>query len=649
MTDPDPSSSPPSRPPQPDRRGPSPRAPGAALRWLVWLLPVLLLYVLFAREDGVGSAETIPYTTFYRMVEEGQVESVSLRGTAVTAEVVRERDAAQARTVRTRLPEQQDLALIPTLRERGVEVVVQQAEPSATWQVLGAVLPWVLIIGAWLYISRRTSNLMGGGGASLGALRPGARRFEAVEKVDVTFDDVAGCGSAKRELGEVVAFLKHPEKFDRLGGKLPRGVLVVGSPGTGKTLLARAVAGEAGVPFFSISGSEFIELFVGVGASRVRDLFQAAREAAPAIIFIDEIDAVGRSRGTGLGGGHDEREQTLNQLLAAMDGFERSAQVVVMAATNRPDVLDPALLRPGRFDRRIVVDLPEVDAREAILVVHTRDKPLDDDVDLREVAASTPGFSGADLANIANEAALHALRRGADRIAREDFLAAEDKVQLGDPRETRLSPEEKHRVAVHEAGHALVAHEVGSDPLRRVTILPRGMALGATQQMPAEDRHLVTRSQLEGRLRVLLGGYAAENEVFGESSTGAEHDLRQAFGIAQKMVAIYGMSDALGPVHLEHRSEHPFLGARIATNAGVSDTSVHEIEREARRFVELARDDARRIVANESALLERLVETLLERETLERDDLRVIFEPSPPSSRDRISKAPDAWRRAKSA
>ncbi|HHH30425.1 MAG TPA: ATP-dependent metallopeptidase FtsH/Yme1/Tma family protein, partial [Polyangiaceae bacterium] len=629
----DPTSSPDPKPPERDQDGKSPWTSSGVLRWVVWLLPIALLFVVFTREDGAGTVtDEVPYTTFYRMVEEGRVERVTLRGTAVTAKVMSERGGDDRRMVRTRLPDQQDPSLLPMLRESGVEVVVQKAEPSTIWQLLGALLPWVLILGAWLYVSRRASNLMGGGGAPLGALRPGAKRFEAVEHVDVSFQDVAGCAPAKRDLREVVEFLKHPEKFRELGGKLPRGVLLVGSPGTGKTLLARAVAGEAGVPFFSISGSEFIELFVGVGASRVRDLFQAARQAAPAIIFIDEIDAVGRSRGTGLGGGHDEREQTLNQLLAAMDGFERSVQVVVMAATNRPDVLDPALLRPGRFDRRVVVDLPEVDAREAILEVHTRDKPLADDVDLREVAKSTPGFSGADLANIANEAALHALRRGADRIAREDFLAAEDKVQLGDPRETRLSPAEKRRVAVHEAGHALVAEKVATEPPRRVTIIPRGMALGATQQMPQGDRHLVTRSQLEARLRVLLGGYAAEGEVLGETSTGAEHDLRQAYGIAQKMVAVYGMSEALGPVHLEHRSEHPFLGARIATDGGVSDATVHEIEREARRLLELAREDAQRIVADERELLDGLVEALLERETLERDDLRAFFQPAPPSS-----------------
>ena len=652
MTKPPASRSPkPESPDEPGLRPKLPRGREGLLRWIAWLLPFVLLFFLFTKNDGVTTnGEEVPYTTFYQMVQEGQVEQVTLRGSGVTAKVVPQRGADQARTLRTRLPDQEDLGLLPTLRESGVEVVVREAEPSALWQLAGALLPWVLIIGAWLYISRRATNMIGGGGGALGGFRPGSKRFEAVERVDVTFEDVAGCASAKRDLREVVAFLKHPEKFEKLGGKLPRGVLLVGAPGTGKTLLARAVAGEAGVPFFSISGSEFIELFVGVGASRVRDLFQAARGAAPAIIFIDEIDAVGRSRGTGLGGGHDEREQTLNQLLAAMDGFERSVQVVVMAATNRPDVLDPALLRPGRFDRRVVVDLPEVDAREAILEVHTRDKPLDDDVDLREVAASTPGFSGADLANIANEAALHALRRGAETIAHRDFLAAEDKVQLGDPRETRLSPEEKHRVAVHEAGHALVAEHLATEPLRRVTIIPRGMALGATQQVPAEDRHLVTRTQLEARLRVLLGGYAAEAEVLGETSTGAENDLRQAYGIAQKMVANYGMSEALGPVYLEHRSEHPFLGARIATDGGVSDATVHQIEGEARRLLEHARADAQRVVSADRAMLDRLVASLLERETLERDDLRELFEgDAPRGSGRRASHHPEHWQRANSA
>jgi cell division protease FtsH len=645
---------------RPDGSEPTePTSPGSGtppnfLRWLAWLLPIVVLFFVFTQDRTDQPAEgQVPYTTFYKLVEDGKVDQVTLRGNDVSAKLIDPQEIKGTKTqhIRTTLPDRDDVALLPMLRNSDVEVTVREAEPSAFWQLFGALLPWLLIIGAWLYLSRRASSIMGGGGTGLsGMWKPGSRKFEAVQHVDVTFDDVAGLSSAKRDLREVVDFLKHPDKFHRLGGKLPRGVLLVGAPGTGKTLLARAVAGEAGVPFFSISGSEFIELFVGVGASRVRDLFTAAKGAAPAIIFIDEIDAVGRSRGTGLGGGHDEREQTLNQLLAAMDGFERSVQVVVMAATNRPDVLDPALLRPGRFDRRVVVDLPEIDARESILEVHTKDKPLADDVNLREVAASTPGFSGADLANVANEAALHAMRRGAERVEMTDFLAAEDKVQLGDPRETRLSPEEKRRVAVHEAGHAIVAENVDREPLRRVTIIPRGMALGATQQTPAEDRHLMTRSQLAAKLRMLLGGYAAEEVVLGEVSTGAENDLKQAYGIAQKMVAHYGMSEALGPVHLEHRSEHPFLGARIATDGGVSDATVHEIEHEARRLLDSARNDARGLVVEHRHVLDRLVEALLERETLEKDDLRAVLEaPSAPSSGPRSNKPAPGWPRAESA
>jgi cell division protease FtsH len=487
----------------------------------------------------------------------------------------------------------------------------------------------VVIIGAWVWLSRRAQKMMtGGGGPLAGMIRQRGKRFEKQEHVDVTFDDVAGLASAKRDLQEIVDFLRHPERFERLGGKLPRGALLVGSPGTGKTLLARAVAGEAEVPFFSITGSEFIELFVGVGASRVRDLFEQAKEAAPAIIFIDEIDAVGRSRGTGLGGGHDEREQTLNQLLSEMDGFDRHDRTVVMAATNRPDVLDPALLRPGRFDRRIVVDLPEQAARQAILEVHTRDKPLADDVSLDDLASNTPGFSGADLANLANEAALHATRRGGTHLAARDFAAAQDKIQLGDPRETRLAPAEKRRVAVHEAGHAVVAHLTpGAEPLRRVSIIPRGMALGATQQTPRADRHLHTKSELEGKLRLLLGGYAAEREILGEVSSGSENDLKQASEIAHKMVAQLGMSDELGPVYHEHRSEHPFLGARIATDGGISDATVHQIEREANRLVSEALTEATDTIRTQRALVDRLIQALLTRETLERDDLREVLPP----------------------
>jgi cell division protease FtsH len=472
-------------------------------------------------------------------------------------------------------------------------------------------------------------------------IRGRTRRFEKEGQVPVRFDDVAGLKAAKQDLQEIVQFLKEPERFRRLGGKVPRGVLLVGPPGTGKTLLARAVAGEAGVPFFSINGSEFIELFVGVGASRVRELFEEAKKVAPAIIFIDEIDAVGRSRGSGLGGGHDEREQTLNQLLSEMDGFSRNDLTIVLAATNRPDVLDPALLRPGRFDRRVIIDRPELGARRAILGVHTRNMPLAPDVDLDETAANTPGFSGADLANLVNEAALNATRRGADAIARVDFVAAYDKIVLGDPRETKLDPQEKRRVAIHESGHAVVAHfSPYAEPLQRVTIIPRGMALGVTQQTPGNDHHIYTYAQLLDQLRVLLGGYAAERTVFGDVSSGAENDLKRGTELAFKMVAHWGMSEAIGPVYHEHRTEHPFLGQVLATEGGTSDATIHKIEEETRRILAQALEGSLRTLREHRQELDALGTHLVEHETLEKDELAKVLGPGAP--RASVSEPPPA-------
>jgi len=420
---------------------------------------------------------------------------------------------------------------------------------------------------------------------------------------------------------------------------LPRGVLLVGPPGTGKTLLARAVAGEAEAPFFYVNGSEFIQLFVGVGAQRVRELFDEAKKAAPSIVFIDEMDAVGRSRGAGLGGGNDEREQTLNQLLSELDGFTRNDLTVVIAATNRPDVLDAALLRPGRFDRRVVIDRPESAAREAILRVHTKGMPLAPDVSLDELAANTPGFSGADLANLCNEAALIATRLGADSITARDFAHAMDKIVLGDPRETLLDPEEKRRVAVHESGHAVVAHFTkDAESLRRVSILPRGFALGATQQSAAPDRHLATQRHLEAKLAVLMGGYAAESLLWGNVSSGSENDLRVATDLAFKMVAHYGMSERVGPMFHEQRIEHPFLGQKLATDGGISDATAHAIEDEARKILAEALTAAKETIQRHRPVLDRLVAALLERETLEKCDLEVVMA-EPAEERERPSHA----------
>jgi len=580
-----------------------------------------------------GEPETQPpiaYTTFYQQVNEGKVASVTLRGLSVLGKFKAPTDVEGKKiaTFRSMVPAQEDRDLLPLLRDKGVKVEVRSEEQPIGLQILGSLLPVVLIAGVWIWLSRRAQTMMGPGGPLGNMLKGRSRRFEKEAEVSVKFDDVAGLKTAKQDLREIVDFLKEPTRFRRLGGKVPRGVLLVGPPGTGKTLLARAVAGEAGVPFFSINGSEFIELFVGVGASRVRELFEEAKRVAPAIIFIDEIDAVGRSRGTGMGGGHDEREQTLNQLLSEMDGFSRNDLTIILAATNRPDVLDAALLRPGRFDRRVLIDRPELAARRAILGVHTRDKPLAADVDLQSVAANTPGFSGADLANLVNEAALSATRRGAEAIEDSDFKAAYDKIVLGDPRETKLDRFEKKRVAVHESGHTVVAHFApNAEPPERVTIIPRGMALGVTQSAPGGEQHLLTRPQALDRLHVMLGGYAAERVLLGDVSSGAENDLKRATELAFKMVAHWGMSDAIGPVYHEHRTEHPFLGQMLATEGGTSDATVHQIEEETRRILHTAQQSAEAIVSERRTEIEALVSYLLEHESVDKTELSRLLGP----------------------
>jgi cell division protease FtsH len=603
--------------------------------WKNWLALGILLAGMYAWQAYAAHREAQPsisYSAFYSLVAEGKVESLTVRGQNASGQLKAPEtvEGHNVTSFRTMLPTTAEPDLFPSLRKQGAQIVVQSEEQPPLIQLLLSVLPWVLIIGAWVFLSRSAQRMMaGGGGAFGGVLGKRSHRFEQESSVKVKFDDVAGLKAAKQDLREIVDFLREPERFQRLGGKVPRGVLLVGPPGTGKTLLARAVAGESGVPFFSMSGSEFIELFVGMGASRVRELFAEAKKVAPAIIFIDEIDAVGRSRGTGLGGGHDEREQTLNQLLSEMDGFSRNDLTVILAATNRPDVLDSALLRPGRFDRRVVVDRPESAARLSILEVHTKNKPIDKDVDLKAIAQNTPGFSGADLANLVNEAALSATRRGASAIEAVDFAAAQDKIVLGDARETRLDRSEKRRVAVHESGHATVAYFTpDAEPLHRVTIIPRGMALGVTQQTPGEDKHIASQPELESRLRVLMGGYAAEVLLYGQPSSGAENDLRQATEIAFRMVAQFGMSDKVGPVFYEHRAEHPFLGQRLATDSGISDLTVHAIEQETRRLLSSALEGAKKIIAAHRSEFDRLVAMLLEHETLERAELETTLGPS---------------------
>jgi cell division protease FtsH len=628
-----------SRPPPPptDTRPPpvpsvGPDATGNGPSWRGWVVLGLLLVSLFIWQHfgaGEEARPPISYTAFYKAVEEQRVDSVQIRGQTVTGRFKQptQVEGHKLDVFRTLAPPQEDRELLPLLREKGVVINVKSEEQPFGLQILISLLPFALIVGAWVWLSRRAQTMMGPGGP-LGMIRGKSRRFEKEGRVPVKFDDVAGLKSAKQDLQEIVQFLKEPERFRRLGGKVPRGVLLVGPPGTGKTLLARAVAGEAGVPFFSINGSEFIELFVGVGASRVRELFEEAKKVAPAIIFIDEIDAVGRSRGSGMGGGHDEREQTLNQLLSEMDGFDRTDLTIVLAATNRPDVLDAALMRPGRFDRRVIIDRPELAARRAILEVHTRGMPLASDVDLGKIAANTPGFSGADLANLVNEAALNATRRGADSIARVDFTSARDKIMLGDPRETKLEADEKRRVAVHEAGHAVVGHfSPGAEPLERVTIIPRGMALGVTQYVPGADRHLMTQPQVGSQLGMLLGGYAAERLILGSVSSGAENDLKRATELAFKMVAHWGMSERVGPVYHEHRTEHPFLGQMLATEGGTSDATIHIIEDETRRILSETLTAAQNVLKARQSELELLVAALLDRETVEKEELFQLLGP----------------------
>lgn len=619
----------------PPRRGPAARSLA-----LTFTLLVLVSLAWWGQGGAPEPAEVIDYSTFRARVQANQVESVVLRGNTVHGRLRgapkdRQGDATGFRTTRPL----DDASLLPLLLEKEVNIGAESDQPSMFLQLLAGALPWILILGFSLWLSGRAKKAFSGEGGPFGSiLKTKSRKFDRSTAVEVTFDDVAGLGSAKRDLAEVVQFLREPDMFRRLGAKVPRGILLVGPPGTGKTLLARAIAGESGVPFFSISASEFIELFVGVGASRVRNLFAESKKAAPAIIFIDEIDAIGRSRGTGLGGGHDEREQTLNQLLSEMDGFERNDLTIVLAATNRPDVLDPALLRPGRFDRRIVVGRPELKARRAILDVHIQGKPLQEDVNLDAVARSTPGFSGADLANLVNEAALHATARGAESLENLDFDEARDKIVLGDPTEAILSEVERRRVAVHETGHALVAHFSDSEPLHRVTILPRGMALGATQQTSDEDRHILTEPQLKSRLRVLMGGYSAERLVFDSVSTGAEDDLRRATQLATKMVANYGMSRRLGAVHYEHDAEHPFLGQRIASSNAASDETTHTIESEARGLLSDALDTATELLHGRRKELDELVSRLLQQETVEQQQLlQILGVPVTPPSEERTA------------
>jgi cell division protease FtsH len=510
------------------------------------------------------------------------------------------------------------------LEKNNVIVHAQSDERSWFMTLLLGLLPWLLIIGFFVYSSKKFQERMGGMGGPFGFAKSKAKLYTKSMSA-VNFADVAGLANTKKELEEVVDFLKDPSKFQSLGGELPKGILLVGPPGVGKTLMARAVAGEADVPFFSISGSEFIEMFVGVGASRVRDMFKKAKKDAPAIIFIDELDSIGRVRGTGLGGGHDEREQTLNQILNEMDGFSKHESVVVLAATNRPDVLDPALVRPGRFDRRITLEMPQKESRKEILKIHTREIPLGDDVDLEEVAKRTVGFSGAELKNLTNEAALLAARKEKDKVEDEDFDDARDKILMGIEREDVIKDEEKKVIAYHEAGHALVARLLpGADPLEKVSIIPRGRALGATEQIPEEDRHNFSRIYLLNRIAIMLGGRAAEKINFEDITTGAGDDLKKATQIARRMVCQWGMSDKVGPVTFRQGEPHPFLGREISEPKDFSEKTAQLIDEEVRRIIRDMEKKAGDILASHREKLDGLADGLLEQETLSKEEIDKI-------------------------
>ncbi len=580
--------------------------------WLVICLLMVALFHVFNRPESRST--NISYSDFINMVKNGAVVEVTIRGNNITGISVQG-------PFKTYAPYDPDL--IKLLMKHKVRITAKPVEGNSWIQVLLSWIPMLLLIGVWIFFMRQ---MQVGGGKALSFGKSRARLInESHEKV--TFDDVAGIDEAKEELQEVVDFLKDPKKFTRLGGRIPKGILLVGSPGTGKTLLAKAIAGEAGVPFFSISGSDFVEMFVGVGAARVRDLFMQGKKNAPCIIFIDEIDAVGRHRGAGLGGGHDEREQTLNQLLVEMDGFESNQGVIVISATNRPDILDPALLRPGRFDRQIVVPVPDIKGREEIFKVHIRKKRVSEDVDVSVLARGTPGFTGADIENMVNEAALIAARKGKDKIEMEDFEEAKDKVLMGIERKSMLiSDEEKKITAYHEAGHALVAKLIpNTDPIHKVTIIPRGRALGITQQLPEDERHTYSKEYLLSSLCVLLGGRVAEEIALGTQTTGAENDLERATEIARRMVCEYGMSENLGPVTFGRREEQIFLGKEIARHKDYSELTAQKIDEEIRRILLNAYNKTKKLLQENRTKLDRLANALLEKETLTSQEIDQII------------------------
>ncbi|MBA4029855.1 MAG: cell division protein FtsH [Planctomyces sp.] len=613
-----------------------PKRPPFSATWLILLAILSIGFLWMWQAAPSNQGKRVDYMFVWRQAELGNIKKVTFHGELLTGtwkdekNTVDPEDAAKKlpANFNTVLPMKQDDDLLRLLRDKGVKISAESQDPGLGFTLLLWLSGPLLILGVFYFMMRRQSDPMGGGGMMGNFIRSPAKKFKSSDQM-TTFADVAAMEQAKGELAEIVEFLKTPQKFQKLGAQIPKGVLLMGPPGTGKTLLARATAGEAGVPFYSINGSEFIQMFVGVGASRVRDLFRNAKENSPCIMFIDEIDAVGRVRGAGLGGGHDEREQTLNQILSEMDGFNQTEAVIVIAATNRPDVLDPALLRPGRFDRHVSVDRSNKTGREAILKVHSRKVPLADDVDLAAIAASTIGFSGAELKNLVNEAALSAARENRDKVTKVDFDLARDRVLMGAKREEILSPHEREMTAYHEAGHALLAwFQPELDPVHKVTVIPRGRALGVTQLLPNEERYNIGEKRIHAQLVFMLGGRAAEKLVFDEFSAGAEDDLKRATQLTRRMVAHWGMSEVIGPVAFRSGDEHPFLGKEMSEPREHSEATAHLIDQEVQRILVDAAAKATQMLIEHRADLDKLTQELVKAESLDYDQMvQIIGEP----------------------
>lgn len=580
------------------------------------LILIVMIWMFDYYSADTEKKNDISYTSFVNHVQQDEVKQVTIVDNIISGQL---KDGKEFSTIAPK-----DDSLIPKLQEKNVEIKAELPPQPPWWTgILSSVLPMLLIVGLWFLLMNQSS---GGGGRVMNFGKSRARRYDE-DNIKVTFKDVAGADEAKQELEEVVEFLKHPQRYNELGAKIPKGVLLYGPPGTGKTLLAKAVAGEAGVPFFSISGSDFVEMFVGVGASRVRDLFEQAKKSAPCIVFIDEIDAVGRQRGAGLGGGHDEREQTLNQLLVEMDGFGANEGIIMVAATNRPDILDPALLRPGRFDRQIVVDRPDIKGRQEILKVHVKGKPIGQDVELSVIAQRTPGFTGADLSNLVNEAALMTARKNKKVINMPEMEEAAERVIMGPERRSRvISDKEKRLTAYHEGGHTVIGMLLdNTDPVHKVTIIPRGRAGGYTLSLPKEDRYYATRSEMLDELKVLLGGRVAEALVLKEISSGASNDLQRATSLARQMICEYGMSDNIGPVTFGHRQDQVFLGRDIARDKDYSEEVAAEIDKEVRSFIEDAYAKTETLLTENMDKLHVIAQALIEKETLEAEEIQELM------------------------